>query len=429
MRWVIVFIIAIVSGFGLYQLLDIHPDNYVKIYVGKTLIEMSFVGFLLMLFFLVGLIYLGFVIIGSFFRAGNVFSRWRRRRGHQKASQSLGNGYLWLIKGDWRRAEKSLVASSDNSSVPYVNYLAAAQAAQEQSQFTRRDDYLQAAYKAAPEEKLAIGLAKARLHHMAGQNEMAEATLDDIESQGRKNSQFVAMRLQNYQAMQNWSKVHDLLPLARKVDALPEEVLQQIDTLAHRALLVNSPDRQQAWKELPKEQQQHADNVLTYAQDMVRQGNASGAEKLVRGVLKKQYDDGLVNFYGKLVADKPAKLRRVVEGWLMARPESAQLNLAAGRLAAQEKNNEVATRYFEKAIELEQLPGAYAALGELLEANNDSGRALQLYRTGLARVSSVDADASVAISNITSQDQEAHADDQASTENTTHTVSKEGELV
>lgn len=396
MRWVILVAIAIGLGFGLFQLVDIYPDNYVKIYVDKYLVEMSFMGFLVLLFLLVGALYLVIWLVGSLFRAGSVYSRWSKRRGYKKANQSLGDGYLALIKGDWRRAEKSLTARVDNTGVSYVNYLAAAQAAQEQSQFARRDEYLAEAYKQAPQEELAIGLAKARLHHMAGQHDKAEATLNDIEHEGRKNSQFIAMRLQNYQAVQNWAKVHDLLPTARKLDALPEEVLQQIDTQAHRAMLLNSPDRQLTWKELPKEQQQHADNILTYAQDMVRQDNVAGAEKLLRNALKNQYDDELVNFYGQLASSKPNKLRRAVEGWLMARPESAELNLAAGRLAVQENNSELAATYFEKAIELGQLPGAYASLGQLLEANNDSGRALQLYRAGLSHASSSDALASTA---------------------------------
>jgi len=390
MRWVILVAVAIVVGFGLFQLVDIYPDNYVKIYVDTYLIEMSFAGFLILLFLLVGLIYVAFWLLGSTFRVTSVFSRWRKRRGYHKAGEALGTGYLALIKGDWRKAEKSLIARTDNSSVPYVNYLAAAQAAQEQSQFTRRDEYLAAAYDAAPNERLAIGLAKARLHHLAGQHDKAQATLDDIESQGRKNSQFIAMRIQNAQAMQNWSRVHDLLPSARKLDALPEQVLEQMDTQAHRALLVNANNVQATWKELPKDQQQHADNILTFANDMVKRGEHNAAEKLIRGALKHQYDETLINFYGKLDADKPNKLRRAVEGWLMARPESAQLNLAAGRLAIKEKNNDLAISYLEKAIELERLPGAYAALGELLEAGNDSGRALQLYRAGLA---SLDRDA------------------------------------
>ncbi len=386
MRWIVLIILALAAGVGLFHIIDVYPDNYVKVYVGKYLIEMSFIGFLFMLTLLTGLLYFGFWLLGATLRSGSLVSRWRKRRGYKKAGDALGSGYLMLIKGDWRRAEKNLIARTDSSAVPYVNYLAAAQAAQEQGEHARRDEYLNAAYKAAPNETLAIGLAKARLHHVAGQHEQAEATLNDIEHQGRKNSQFVAMRVQNFHAQQNWSKVHDLLPLARKLDALPESMIEQYDTQAHRALLVNAQDKARTWKELPKSQQQHADNILTYAQDMVHSGNVSGAEKLVRTAMKHQYDEQLVSFYGKLEADKPAKLRRAVEGWLMARPESAELNLAAGRLAMREQNSELATQYFERAIELGQLPGAYASLGKLYEANSEGGRALQLYRAGLAHL-------------------------------------------
>ncbi len=387
MRLVILIIVATCAAFALFSFINIYPDNYVKIYVDSYLLEMSFTGFMFLTLVLVAILYLFFWLVGSSFRATSVFSRWRKRRNHKKAGQALGSGYLALIKGDWRKAEKSLLARSDNSAVPYVNYLAAAQAAQEQSQFERRDEYLNEAYKAAPNEKLAIGLAKARLHHLCGQHEQAQLTLDDIENLGRKNSQFIAMRLQNYQACANWARVHDLLPAARKQDALPEQVLETMDTQAHRALLLDSSDHQATWRSLPKEQQQHVDNILTYGQHLVKNGDSTAAEKLVRAALKHQYDDGLVNFYGQLSTDKPAKLRRVVEGWLMARPESAELNLAAGRFAVKEKDDELAISYFEKAVELGGLPGAYTALGQLLEAKNESSRALKLYRSGLISVS------------------------------------------
>lgn len=389
MRWVFIVALALILGFGFFQIVDIYPDNYVKIYVDTYLVEMSFVAFLLLLVVGVGAIYVGFWLLGSAFRASNLFSRWRKKRGHQKANQALGAGYLALIKGDWRKAEKNLIAKTDNSAVPYLNYLAAAQAAQEQSQIARRDDYLALAYKAAPNERFAIGLAKARLHHLAGQHDQAEATLSDIESEGRKNSQFIAMLLQTFQATKKWDKVHDLLPAARKYDALPETILEKIDSEAHQALLLQSDDRALTWKQLPKEQQQSPENIALFAQDLVQRGDNSGAEKLIRSALKNQYNEVLVSLYGKLSSDKPAKSRRVVEGWLMARPESAELNLAAGRIAFQEKNSELAIRFLETAISLGQLPGAYALLGEILESSNESGRALQLYRAGLAKLATV----------------------------------------
>ena len=389
MRLVLISTVAILVAFLLFGVVNVYPDNYVKIYVDNYLVEMSFTGFLILMFLLGAVIYLLLWFIGSSFRATTFFSRWRRRRGHRKAGEALGSGYLSLIKGDWRKAEKSLVSRSDNSSVPYINYLAAAQAAQEQSEYARRDEYLEAAYRAAPNERFAIGLAKARLYHLANQYELARATLDEIESQGKKNNQYLAMRLQNYQALKDWDKVHDLLPLARKQKALAEVVITNIDTQVHRAMLLEASDKKSVWRSLPKPQQQLSENTLIYAKYLVQNGDVMTAEKLVRNSLNSQpkLDEGLVVFYGNLKGAKPAKMRRTIEGWLMARPESAHLNLAAGRQACYEGNKDLAIQYLEKAITIGGLPEAYAVLGELLEANNDSGRALQIYRDGMAKLS------------------------------------------
>ena len=67
----------------------------------------------------------------------------------------------------------------------------------------------------------------------------------------------------------------------------------------------------------------------------------------------------------------------------MARPENAELNLAAGQFAIYEKNLDLAKEYLQKAIQLGQLPRAYSLLGSVFEASNDSGKALQLYRAGM----------------------------------------------
>ena len=91
----------------------------------------------------------------------------------------------------------------------------------------------------------------------------------------------------------------------------------------------------------------------------------------------------MVNLYGRLATDKPAKLLRRVEGWLLARAENAELNLAAGRLAAAALEYDTAKKYLQEAIRLGQLPQAYGVLGEVFEASNDSGQALKLYRAGM----------------------------------------------
>jgi len=386
MRFLLLILFAVIAGYGAFLVGQIEPGNYVKIYAGSYLIELNLLSFVLLVIVSVLLLYFIIRLYRIIWKAPKSFSSWRLRSKTKQATQALGVGYLSLIKGDWKNAEKSLTAKSDSSSIPYVNYLAAAQAAQEQGRISQRDDYLNAAFKAAPKERLAIGLIKARLHQTAGQYEQAEATLNDISDIGGKNAQFTAMLMQTYQHTGQWTKANELLATARRQSALPEPVLEQIANQAYSSTLSAAADKEKAWKALPRDQRKRIDNILAYASHLADSGEHATAEKLIRVTLKNDWSEQLVRLYGSLDNDKPSKLRRVVEGWLMARPESAELNLAAGRFSLQEKNIDKAKEYLQKAVQLGQLPMAYSLLGEAYEASNESGKALQLYRSGMMKL-------------------------------------------
>lgn len=387
MRLIILLLLASAFGYGLLQIEKIDPNNYVKMYIGNYVVEVKVLGFLLLLVGVVLVLYFLLWLFRLVWRSPKLFGNWRKRRNHDLAEQQLGAGYLSLIKGDWRKAESLLLKKSNHSAVPYVNYLAAAQAAQQQGRLEQRDDYLTAAYDAAPKERLAIGLTKAKLHQQAGQMDMALATLNDISGQGKKNPQYTAMLLQTYEQTDDWQNAQSLLPVAKKQDALPKDALLLIQNKIYMDSLVGAKDIEVAWRALPREQKSNVDNISVYARAMAKKGEAATAEKTIRSALKSTWSDELVNIYGALSSNKPAKLLRNVEGWLMARPENAQANLAAGRLALADKNYDSAKKYLQSAISLEQLPEAYAALGEVFENNNESGKALQLYRTGLQSMS------------------------------------------
>ena len=387
MRYVILVILACLTGYVLFMLGQLQPGNYVKMYVGSYLWELTFLQFLVLVFLMVLAFHIFFALLRLAWRAPKSFTGWRSKRANKKADASLGAGYLSLMKGDWRRAEKSLLKKTDASRVPYINYLAAAQAAQELGKMQQRDDYLAEAYKAAPNERLAIGLTKARLHQSAGQYDQAAATLQDIVDIGHKNPQFTAMLMQTHQQLGNWEKAVALLPVAKKQNALPESMLDNINDESHTASLRNADDVETAWKALPKAQRKRVPNILLYASSLVGAGRNSEVEKLIRSALKNDWSEELVHLYGGIETDKPAKLRRVVEGWLMARPESPELNLAAGQFAMQEKNMDLAKEYLQKAIQYGQLPKAYSLLGDVFEASNESGKALQLYRAGMLSMS------------------------------------------
>ena len=386
MRAFILLLLATVCGYAALQIGRLDPDNYVKMYVGNYVLEVKLLGFILFVLALVLVLYAVIKLFRIIWKAPKSYSNWLQRHNTEVADANLGSGYLSLIKGDWKGAEKSLTKRPQDGSVPYVNYLAAAQAAQEQGKLSERDQYLNAAYLSAPKERLAIGLTKARLHQQSGQLENALSTLEDISSEGHKNSQYTAMLLQTYQQMGDWQAAQSLLPKARKQNALAKDALDSLSGQLYNGVLVAAKDKQAAWSALPREQKKQTDNVFIYARYLLAKGDNEAAEKLIRSTLKSQWSDDLVRLYGKLQTGSPAKQRRHVEGWLMARSENAELNLAAGRLAFEEKKFDLAKTYLQASISHGQLPKAYSLLGEVYEAANDSGKALQLYRTGMLAV-------------------------------------------
>lgn len=386
MRAFILLLLATVCGYAALQIGRLDPDNYVKMYVGNYVVEVKLLGFLLFVLAFVIVLYAVIKLFRMIWKAPKSYSNWLQRHNTEVADAGLGAGYLSLIKGDWKGAEKRLTKRPQDGSVPYLNYLVAAQAAQEQGKMSERDQYLSAAYQSAPKERLAIGLTKASLHQKSGQLENTLATLEDISSEGQKNSQYTAMLLQTHQQMGDWQAAQDLLPKARKQKALPQDALDSLSDQLYNGALISAKDKQAAWNELPREQKKQTDNVFIYARYLLANGENQAAEKIIRGTLKSQWSDDLVRLYGKLQTGSPTKQRRHVEGWLMARPENAELNLAAGRLAFEEKKFDLAKTYLQASISHGQLPKAYSLLGEVYEAANDSGKALQLYRTGMLAV-------------------------------------------
>lgn len=383
MRLILFIAFACLLGYGVLQLGRIDPDNYVAMYLGGYVVELKVVQLLVLVLLLVVVLYFSLWLLRTIWRSPKSMSRWWHRRGRNISEEQFGAGYLSLIKGDWRRAETQLTKKTKHSHISYVNYLAAARAAAEQGRLSQRDSYLQAAYQAAPKERLAIGLTKARLHERAGQVEEAQATLDDLRDLGASNPQYTAMSLQLFERNNNWEAVESILPAAQKQRALPAEMLTSLQDKVVTHKLAVAQDTAGAFKALPRAQRKSAKNVFIYAQDLLSKGDHGTAEKVIRAALKADWSDELVDLYGQLVTDNPKKQLRQAEGWLMARPENAHLNLAAGRLAKLAKSYDVATEYLQAAIKHGNLAGAYSTLGEVYEANNESSKALQLYRVGM----------------------------------------------
>jgi len=385
MRILLLIVILFAASFGFLRLSQFSgPDASVVLNLAAGKVTIPFMTFALLCIAGFFLLYYALRFLVGLFGAPKKVGNWNKARNEESSQKKLGDGFLALMKGDWKRAEKQLMAKTKFSKVPYVNYLAAAQAAQEQGKFGQRDTYLSKALEEAPKEKLAINMTRARLHQQAGNAAQALIALKEVEDQGRKSSQYVAMLVQAYDELNKHEELESLLPQAKKLGALSTSVIAEIQSDIDLDKFNDAENKEEAWKSLAKTSKKDSDFIAAYAEFQIQNNRPDVAEKLIRTTLKTDWDETLVNVYGRIKSTNRKKLLRQVDGWLLARPESAELHLAAGRLAMQDKDLERAQKGFEQAIKIANLPEAFEELGKLHESEQDLRKALALYRTGIS---------------------------------------------
>jgi len=385
MRILFIIITLLAASLGFLWLSKVSgPEANVVLNLSGSEITISFMPFIILAIIVFFAIYYAIRFLAGIFGAPKKVGNWNKARNQRLSQTKMGDGFLSLMKGDWKKAEKQLLAKSQHSEVPYVNYLAAAQAAQEQGKFGQRDKYLDKALAEAPKEKLAINMTRAKLHQQAGNAAQALQSLKEVEDQGRKSSQYVAMLVQAYDELNDNESLQAILPQAKKMGALPDGVIAEVQAELDLEKFDVAENKEQAWKELAKTSKKDPDFIGAYAEYQIDNNRPDVAEKLIRTTLKTDWDESLVNVYGRIKSTNRKKLLRQVEGWLLARPESAESHLAAGRLAMQDRDIERAQLGFEQAIKLANLPEAFEELGMLHESEQDLRKALTLYRTGMA---------------------------------------------
>lgn len=424
MRNLIIFVVLAVGAlFSYIKLNQLFGENANAVFelLGQRY-TFSFMQFLVVAIILFVILYVLFRLIGGIFRTPKRVGQWNKTRNEKSAQHKLGNGFLALMKGDWKRAEKQLMAKTQYSEVPFVNFLAAAQAAQEQGNYQKRDEYLTKAQEKAPNDTLAINMTKARLDQQIGKADAALKSLLEVENLGRRNPQYIAMLAQAYDELDENEKLTDLLPEAKRLGALPVEMIAEMQSELDLDKFNKAEDKDLAWKQTPKISRKDPDFVAAYAEHQIQNGRVDLAEKMISSTLKTTWDDELVNMFGRIKSTNRKKLLRQIDGWLLARPENAELHLAAGRQAIENNDTERAQKEFQEAIKLGGLSEAFEELGLLHEGEQDLRKALALYRSGLA---SVNGDHSTALEQL----QEMTETEKDTETQETSEEAQEGELI
>lgn len=374
------------AGLGLWLLRD---PGYLLLSWRLTSVEMSLwlAGLLWALSLLVAIAFIE--LLSGVLGLGSWWTRWTQSRNTGRSLRSFQEGSVSLEQGDWKRAERLLFTAARLSPEPLPAYLAAATAAFRGQAFDRAEQYLVLAEERG--NRLAVGLARARLLLGAGRWEQAAILLARLQDKYRRDDSVLMLRVEALTRLQKWGELAELLPVLQKripaddlhFSALEKranrEVLGWIAETAGRADRVYTTKKLRTyWEALPKRLRIDEELIAAYANELLKTGGDDVAESLLADALSRQWSNAAIDAYGRTRSTRPDQALQRAEAWKEVHAHNPALMLALGRLSLQNRRWQEARHYFEASLALRKSPEAYAELIRLLTRLDDKEASLYL---------------------------------------------------
>lgn len=375
----------------------IKDSGYVLIAYDQTTIETSL--WVLLVVCIVGFILLHWLInLLTHTRLPTArLHAWREHRNQRISRRKTLKGLTLLSEGNWAQAQKQLAQAAEKSDLPLINYLSAARAAHEQNNDQATDELLQKARSSTPEAEVTVAITQAEIQLSRGQLEPCLATLLRLRTLAPKNSYVMKLLKDVYLRLNDWEALAKLLPSLRSHQALKPEELEELTQHCYSRILEESVSKLpietadderlqalgKAWHTLPSDQTQESSLVQRYTELLVSLGAESRAEQNLRDLIKRKWDEKLVNLYGRINGENAKKQLDQARSWFKKHPESPALLLSLGRLSLRNQHWGQAVKYFEQSLELEPSAETLGELTRLLRHLGETEQAQALLQQNL----------------------------------------------
>ncbi len=394
MKKLIIYFIVLLLAVWLGILMHGHP-GYVLIGIANTRIETSFWLALFVLLLLLAVLYWLWQLMRGTYHIPGRFRAWGKRRHKAKLQHLTEQGIYQLLAGNWHKAELDLSKAAKQQPQGVLNYLGAAEAAQGQKNYARRDQYLEQARQVADKSQLlVITRAQVRWYIESAQWDAALQSLSSLQASSPRHPFLLKSLEQIYYAQQNWEQLHRLLPKLKQQHLFAEGEVVELEHKVYLALMVkaretNQPESlEQIWHTLPDYMRKEPKVLATYTEFLIEEGSQQKAESLLKSRLRRSLDPLLLQQYAKVVSENSARQLSRAEIWLTKNPDNAALLLCLGKLCMRHRLWGKARSYLEASNKRQPNAEVYIAQGEVLEHLGEKSAALESYRDGLKLISS-----------------------------------------
>ncbi|WP_314866230.1 heme biosynthesis protein HemY [Aggregatibacter kilianii] len=375
-------------------------QGYVRIETANNIVEMSLTT--LVIFFVVSMavVYSIEAAISRFCRLSNNTYSWFSRRKRVKAQKQTLEGLMRMDEGDYSKAEKLIGKNAKHSDEPVLNFIKAAEAAQQRGDEFSANRYLIQATEIAGTDSLILEIARTRILLQQNKLPAARSSVDSLLIMAGRNKEVLKLAVDIYLKSKAYQALDNILEQVEKSGLYSAEEFETLQRQVEDGLLDEKMNEDGVdglldwWDEQPRKRRNDSYVKLGLIRRLIDANDHESAYELTLELVKKLDDDDnsplaqeLFKQIGRLQPEDNSKLVKVVNKWAKNANLTAQClaNRALGYLYVRNNDFAKADEVFKNLIaNKDQLePNDITMASYVFEQMGDKAAAQQLREEGL----------------------------------------------
>ncbi|WP_058911776.1 protoheme IX biogenesis protein HemY [Entomohabitans teleogrylli] len=385
---VLILFLLLIAGIVVGPMIAGH-QGYVLIQTDSYNIETSVTGLAIILIMALVVIFAVEWLLRRIFRTGARTRGWFLGRKRTRARKQTSMALLKLAEGDYQQVEKLMAKNADHAEQPVVNYLLAAEAAQQRGDELRANQHLERAAELADNDQIPVEITRVRLQLARNENHAARHGVDKLLEITPRHPEVLRLAEQAYIRTGAWSSLLDILPSMEKAQVGDDEHRLALKRQAWMGMMDQAMADQGSeglktwWRNQSRRTRHETTLQVALAEHLIECDDHEMAQQVILDGLKHQFDERLVALMPRLKSPNPEQLEKALRQQIKTQGDRPLLWSTLGQLLMKHGEWQEATVAFRAA--LKQRPDAcdYAWLADALDKLHQPEEAAAMRRDGL----------------------------------------------
>ena len=385
---VFILFLLLIAGIVLGPMIAGH-QGYVLIQTDNWNIETSVTGLAIILIVALLVILAVEWLLRRLFRTGARTRGWFLGRKRNRARRQTHEALVKLAEGDYRQVEKLLSRNADHAEQPVVNYLLAAEAAQQRGDETRANQHLERASELAHNDPIPVEITRVRLQLARNEDHAARHGIDRLLDVAPRHPEVLRLAEQAYVRTGAWSALLDILPAMEKAQVADDEHIRALRQQCWLGLMnqamadQGSEGLKRWWQSLSRKTRHETALQVAMADHLIACDDHETAQQIVLDGLKRNYDERLILLMPRLKTGNPEQLEKALRQQIKQHGATPLLHSTLGQLLMKHGEWQQAGDAFREALKQRPDGFDYAWLADTLDRQHRPEEAAQMRREGL----------------------------------------------